>query len=344
MRTTLKARLWLNAVLVVIAVILAAILYFKPGEKKPPAPTRLTTLTAADIHNIKIAQRGAATVELALENGAWQMTSPTNMPADQFEVTSLLNSIAPAVNSSFTAPSTGLAQYGLAPPLIQLWLNGTEFDFGGTEPLDNLRYVLSGGQVHLINGLLFYRINHRPYWWASKKLLPEKASITAIQLPNATLTSQGDQWQLAPANPEVSADAIQTLVQNWRDAQAMGVEKIGAGKPDGEIAIQITGEKSAIRFAIFKDPNFLVLARPDLGIEYELAASAHDELLSFKSPSKPSAATTGTSKPAATHSPPPHAQSKIHVSKSSTNPQKSPAPYPLATAAGQGPQTWNSHA
>lgn len=310
MRITLKARLWLNLALVVIAVILAAIIYFKPGEKKAAPPTLLTQLRGAEINDIKIAQPNTTTVKLVRESGTWQMTAPVKMRADQFQVKSLLNSIRTDVKSSFTAQPSKLDKYGLAPPQLQLWLNGTEFDFGNTTPVDNYRYVRSDGQVHLINGLLFYRANHRPYWWASKRLLPKSAVITAIQLPQATLTLKDAKWQLDPANPAVSTDAIQTLVENWQGATAIGTAKIGNAKPEGEIAIQITGEKSTLRFAILKNPNFFVLARPDLGIEYQLASSQRGKLLEFKSPSKAAAATTGASKPAATHTPAPHAASK----------------------------------
>lgn len=308
MRITLKTRIWLNLALVMVAVVLAAILYFKPGSKPSTPPILLTQLQNAEINDIKIAQPNSATVELVRENGAWQMTAPVKMRADQFQVKSLLNSIHTDVKSSFPAQPSELAQYSLAPPRLKLWLNDTEFDFGDTTPVDNFRYVRSGDQVHLINGLLFYRANHSPYWWASKRLLPKGAAITAIQLPDATLTLKGAKWQLEPANSAVSTDAIQALVENWQDAQAIGTAKLATAKSEGEIAIQIAGEKSALRFAILKDPNYFVLARPDLGIEYQLATSQHDELLNFKSPSKAPAATTA--KPVTSHTPSPQASTK----------------------------------
>lgn len=281
----MKPRLWLNLGLAVIVAILVAVVYFKPGHKPPAPPAVLTQLKAQDINHIKIAQPHTATVELVRRGADWEMTAPSHLPADQFQVQSLLDSLPAVVKSSFTAAPVDLGKYGLAPPQVQLWLNGTEFDFGGTEPLDNYRYVLSGGQVHLVNGLLFYRLNHRPYWWASKRLLPENARITAIQLPDATLTLKGDHWQLAPANPAVSSDAIQTLVENWQNAQAIGTEKFDAGKPDGDVAIEIAGQKNALRFVIIKDPDFFVLAQPNLGIQYQLDSGQRSALLSFKSTS-----------------------------------------------------------
>ena len=314
----MKSRLWLNLALAIIVAILVALVYFKPGHKVPAPAQTLTRLQAKDVHDIKIAQPDTATVELVRENGAWRMTAPSKLPADEFLVKSLLDSLSAEIKSSFSAAPAKLAQYGLDPARVRLWINGTEFDFGDTEPLNNYRYVLSGGQVHVVNGMLFYRLAHRPYWWVSKRLLPEHAEITALQLPDATLTLADNKWHLAPVDPTVSSDAIQTLVDNWQDAQAIGVEKAANGKPAGEVAIELAGERSALRFAILQDPNFFVLARPDLGIAYQLPAEQRTALLSFKSLSKPSATTTGAA-PAATQALPLPAQRKIHASKSSAD-------------------------
>lgn len=292
----MKTRLWLNLALVVIVAILVALVYFKPGHKTPaPAPV-LTRLQAKDVHEIKIAQPDTATVELVRENnGAWRMTTPSKLPADEFLVQSLLDSLPAEIKSSFSAAPAKLAQYGLDPARVRLWINGTEFDFGDTEPLHNYRYVLSGGQVHVVSGMLFYRLAHRPYWWVSKRLLPEHAEITALQLPDATLMLAGDKWELAPADSAVSADKIQTLVDNWQDAQAMGVEKVQTGKPAGEVAVELAGGKSALRFAILQDPNFFVLARPDLGIAYQFPSDQRAALLSFKPGHAAPKATSGIS-------------------------------------------------
>lgn len=279
----MKTRLWLNLALAVIVAILVALVYFKPGHKTPAPAATLTRLQAQDVHEIRIAQPDTATVELVRENGEWRMTAPANLPADAYLVQSLIESLPAEIKHSFSAAPAKLAQYGLDPARVRLWINGTEFEFGDTEPLNNYRYVLSGGQVHVVSGLLFYRLAHRPYWWVSKRLLPANAQITALQLPDATLTLTGDRWQLAPADPTVSANAIQTLVDNWQDAQAIGVAKLEAGKPAGEIAIELAGEKSALRFAILRNSNFFVLARPDLGVEYQLPVDQRAALLSFKS-------------------------------------------------------------
>ncbi|MGA9854539.1 MAG: DUF4340 domain-containing protein [Gammaproteobacteria bacterium] len=291
----MKSRLWLNLALVILIAILASFVYFKPGAKKTKPPEVLTSLQTTDIKSIKIEPANMPAAELTRTDKGWQMVAPLKIPADEFLVKTILDNIHGDVSRSFTAKPADLAQYGLDPPNLRLWLNGTEYDFGGTEPIHNNRYVKTGDEIRLTGNLLFYRINHSPYWWASKRLLPDDAHIIGLQLPDATLTLKGATWQLAPANSAITSDAIQTLVDNWKNAQALSTDKIGDGKPQGEVAIELADGGQPLRFAILSDPNFLILARPDLGLEYQLDSGQRSDLLELK-PKKVSA--KATNKPA----------------------------------------------
>ena len=292
----MKSRLWLNLALLITIVILAAIVYFKPGAKKPPPPVMLTNLQVADIKSIKIEPANMPAAELTRTDKGWQMVAPLKIQADQLLVNTILDNIHGDVSDSFAAKAADLAEYGLDPPALRLWLNGTEFEFGSTEPIHNNRYVKTGDEIRLTGNLLFYRINHHPLWWASRRLLPDDVHIVGLQLPDATLTLKGTQWQLAPANPAISSDAIQALVNNWENAQAISTDKIGSGKSQGEVAIELAGGGQPLRFAILSDPNFLVLARPDLGLEYQLDSAQRADLLELKPTNAPAAATNKSAK------------------------------------------------
>ena len=285
----MKSRLWLNLALLITIVILAAIVYFKPGAKKPPPPQLLTNLQAADIKSIKIEPANMPAVELTRTDKGWQMVTPLKIPADEFLVKTILDNIHGDVSDSFKAKPADLEQYGLDPPALRLWLNGTEFDFGGTEPIHNNRYVKTGDEIRLAGNLSFYRLNHQSLWWANRRLLPNDAHITGLQLPDATLTLKGAVWQLSPTNPAITSDAIQTLVDNWKNAQAISTDKIGDGKSQGEVAIELAGGGQPLRFAILSDPNYLVLARPDLGLEYQLDSGQRADLLELKPEKAPAA-------------------------------------------------------
>ncbi|HEX5340048.1 MAG TPA: DUF4340 domain-containing protein [Gammaproteobacteria bacterium] len=279
----MSKRTLLNLTLLAIIVTLGLLAWFKPGIKTAPVEPPLVTLQAADIHDIQIQRHGSDEVSLRRQGSSWRMTKPREIAADDFLIKATLDNLAAPTISHFKVVAADLARYGLADPQLRLRLNDTEIDFGNTEPLQGHRYVRVGATIFLAAGGLFYRLSHDPLWWVDKQLLPPDAHITALQLPDATLTLKDGKWQLTPADPAVSADAIQKLVDTWHDARAMDVlaPKTGksAGKPDGEVAIQLAGQTGPLRFEILDNPDFLLLVRPDLKLEYRFENAERDSLL-----------------------------------------------------------------
>lgn len=276
----MDSRTRLNLALVAAVTALAALSYFKPGTPRPAPTVRLIDFNASAVHEIRIAIAGQKTTDLKSGGSGWQLTEPFTLPADPNLVKTLLDYLDVPSRSHFPAAGHDLAQYGLDKPKAQLWLNGSEYSFGGFQPVDNEQYVLAGGTIHLVDGALFYRVAHDPYWWIDKGLLPPGARITALQLPDATLTRDKEgRWQLAPADSKVSADDIRRFMDGWEEDRAISVAAIGKGAPQGEVAVSLAGQEAPIRFAILKDPDFLVLARPDLGLQYDLDEDLRDSLL-----------------------------------------------------------------
>ena len=272
----------LNLVLLATVMALASLTYFRPGTQAPVPAIPLIALKAEQVRDIRIGMPGQKTVELVRGDHGWQMTAPLTMPADPNLVRTLLDTLDVTSDKQFSAAGAVLAKYGLDKPAAELWLNDVRYAFGGLNPVNNLQYVLTDDAVHLVNPMLYYRIAHVPYWWVDKGLLPAGSHITAMQLPQATLTlDKRGAWQLAPADSAVSADAIQKLMDAWQQNLAIGVTPIGKDPQEGEISLSIAGSTKLLRFAILKDPDFLVLARPDLGLQYELDSSLRDTLLSL---------------------------------------------------------------
>ena len=281
----MNGRLRLNIALAAAVVILAAIGYFQPGIKLPGTKVQLITLKPAEIHAIRIQLPGQKPTEMTHGERGWQITSPLSMPADPNLVRTLLDYMDVESTTHFVAANVDLGKYGLDKPKARLWLNGEEYDFGGLQPVDNLQYVLTAGSIHLVSGALFYRVAHDVYGWIDKGLVPLGARVTALQLPHSTLSLDAkSEWQLAPADASVSADDMQRLAQAWEEDLAISVAPIGKDPEQGEVSLSLAGAKQPLRFAILKDPDFLVLARPDLGLQYELDSSLRDALLSLSHP------------------------------------------------------------
>lgn len=283
-----NARNRLNLALVAAVALLAVLSYFTPGTKLPAPKPELISLKPAEIHDIRIKLPNQPPTEMVRQDGGWRLTTPLAMRADPNLVRTLLDYLDVQSEAHFPAAGADLAKYGLDKPKAELWLNGVRYAFGGLQPVDNLQYVLAGDTIHLVNGALFYRVAHDGYWWLDKGLVPPGAHITALQLPHMTLTlDKKGEWQLAPADTSVSADDIQKLITAWQEDLAISVEPIGKGKEEGEVSLSIAGADKPLRYAILKDPDFLVLARPDIGLQYELDTSLRDTLLSLEHPKAP---------------------------------------------------------
>lgn len=279
---SLWARNGLNLGLVVVVAALAALAYFRPGTKPAATGTPLPLPPAAEVNDVRIELAGNNTAaELKRIPGGWQLLTPYRLRADGALVQELLDELNTRSEDDFPA-GTDLARYGLAPPLLKLWLNGKEIDFGNTEPVNNHRYIHTGGRIYLSDSLLFYRAAHSAEWWLDKHLLPAGAHVTALQLPEASLSQdKAGRWQLAPRNDKVSADAIQTLVNAWQQAAAVSVTVLGKGQEQGEVSLTLAGQAQPLRFAILKDDSYFVLARPDLGLQYEFDSGQRTPLLEF---------------------------------------------------------------
>ena len=277
-RRRLDPRTRLNLVLAAAVVLLALLAWFKPGLHGPDVAAPLVP-KATDSKDIRIAPAHGSEVTLRREADGWHMTTPLAARADDAAVDGLLELLAMPADQGFPAAGD-LGRYGLDNPLLRLTLGGTELELGGMQPLSQKRYVLLDGRVHLVSAVLFYRLAQGSYAWLDKRLLPAGSEIEALQLPQVTVTrDRQGHWQLAPADKRVNAGALAKLVQAWQDARADNIIALGKGAVEGEVALSLKGAIAPLRFQIYKDTDSLVLARPDLGLQYQLDPSLRATLL-----------------------------------------------------------------
>jgi len=277
---SLRSRNRLNLVLLTAVVMLGLLAHFKPGLQHAAAGAPLLA-DPGKVREIRIALAGQPEVNFTRDGQMWRMQAPLQWPADAALVQDFLDSLTEPVAPGFPAAGADLGQYNLDKPLARFWLDGVEYDLGGAQPVSKQRYLLSGGKVVLVEGYVFYRIAHDAFGWLDHRPLPDGARILSLQLPHATLIqdAKGD-WQLAPADKNMSQEALRKFAGGWQDAIAIGMAAIGKGKPEGEVAVELAGIKQPLRFQILDDPDYLVLARPDLGFEYHFDISERDLLLS----------------------------------------------------------------
>lgn len=276
----MNARVWLNAVLLVIVAALAWFALRGAPEPSADAGAPVASLTAAAVTRIGIERDGHAAVALERVNNRWLLSAPLAMPADEFRVHALLGLLGARSQSGFRAAGNDLGEYGLEPPRALLRFDELTIAVGDTEPLSGRRYVLGDDQVHLIEDRWFSQIFGAPQAWADPSLLPEGAKPVRIVLPGATWLLRDGRWQRDPPDPGLSADAGPELADAWRLARAVAVRARDPALPWRErVEVELADPPARIVFELARTADALLLGRADLGLQYRFLARQGDALL-----------------------------------------------------------------
>lgn len=277
----MQSRLLLNIGLLALVVILGLVIF---NLRDDSDEYRLSSLNPDDITAVEIAHRERYVV-LKKTNGQWQMTRPIQIAANNFRVGSLLSLINTTTHASYDVDSLDLSKFKLDQPRTILRVsdgsNEIQFEFGASNPVNRLRYVRVGERMHLIDDHFYPLVASQLGTLVSLDLLPGIEQITALSLPEAKLLYRNNSWQVLPETLPLSADDINELIDNWQHAQAFGVHDYLQRKQLGKVEITATAEgtDSIIRFEITDTEPWLILARPELGIEYHIQAEHYDRLM-----------------------------------------------------------------
>lgn len=284
----MNTRLLLNLLLLAGVLALIAVVYVRPGVDRAPALPPLTTLDKERIDRIDIV-RGTATVTLERRGRTWWIAGAAPVPADNFQVETLLALPTAVPERSYPASELDLAELRLDPPESVLRMGGTEFAFGATDPLQGLRYVRLGERVHLLNDRYQQILQGQRTQLASRRLLPPGAEIIAVELPGVKIVKSDRGWTLQPPQANLSADAPQQLVDAWKSASALWVQPYQKSAGGKRVAIGLA-DGGQVQFELRQAEGETLLARPDLGLQYQLPEETAKPLLELAAPEEQPAA------------------------------------------------------
>ena len=204
------------------------------------------------------------------------MTQPYAMPAHEFRIQSLLG--LPGANSDkhYDTSDIDLDTYGLQTPGAHIQFNNTHIYFGKTNPVTGFRYVQINNTMHLLLDNLYPLIRSQATSFVDLALLPDKAKIKRLNLPDIELVHAQKGWSSSTQN--ITADQIHTLLQSWHYAKAFATHGYTQRESLGQIKIEFDQHKT-IEFSITAEQPWMILARADMGIEYHLDASQKSALL-----------------------------------------------------------------
>ena len=211
------------------------------------------------------------------------MENPVRHAADPFRIDSLLRVTSMKSLGNFNVDANKLSDFDLEQPAVTLRLNDDIIlSFGSSTPLDQRRYVLLNNKIHLISDTLYYQLIGSFPTFLRKQLLEDKSDIIALELPALNIEWNEDRWQLSPQSEEFSADQVTTLLDNWKLASALQIKSYD-GRQGNKISVTTAKEKIPVEFLLTSRSPDLILARPDVGIQYHLSATSSRTLLALPS-------------------------------------------------------------
>lgn len=265
----------LNLVLFIVVISLAFIIYF--SEEQDTRLKLLTDIKPNDISSIQIHHNNHSTSISRLDDSQWQITRPVSVAANNFRISSVLKLINAPIHSSYTLAEIDIDKIGLAQPVTTVQLDETTITFGIINPATNLRYVRMNDAVYTIEDVYFPLISSHFSTLVSLNLLPAGSSIERLVLTNQTISKDDNGlWQ---SDADISADNIVKILDHWQHNQAFGAHEFMQRDDLGEVAIHLQNRPQAIRYIISDTDPWLILARPELGLEYHLDKEAYEQLI-----------------------------------------------------------------
>ncbi len=288
----MSTRTLLNLVLLLAALGLALVAWFKPGVKPVDAPRPITTALAPEqTRSITVERLTRDPLRFSRRDGRWFiLVDNRELPAADFQLRALLRLLEATATRHYPAGSLDLGSLGLQPPQAHVAMDDIDFRFGTTDALENQRYVQVGDTVYLIDDQYQHLLNADWPNFVSRQILEGRGAITRLELPDMTLTYSDDgHWRLDPGQEGVGADTLQTLIENWQNATALLTRRYADGTGNETVTVHTRDSDEPLVLRIVTRTPDLILARPPWGIQYQLPGSEADSLLTLPQPAPESA-------------------------------------------------------
>jgi hypothetical protein len=271
----MKSRLILNLVLLAIIAVLATLAFLEPGKKKAES----TPLAAVDENALTaITLKNRDTITFEKKDGHWRLATPFQAPANEIRVQQLLDIAKASPEAQYPVKPEDLAKFELDKPKATLILGNTTLVFGGTDPINMRRYVKIGDTLYLVNDDFFHHLSAAATDYVDKKLLPENAKVREIVLPGLKATlGQDGKWTREPAGDKPDLSELAIL---WTTARAIDVKRLDKPAKGDPVHIGLA-EGNPVDFVIVQRDPEPILARQDLGLQYELTGETARQLLNL---------------------------------------------------------------
>ena len=265
----------LNLVLFIVVISLAFVIYY--SEEENTQLPRLTDINPNDISLIEIRHNKNSTTINKQGDSQWQISQPVSVAANNFRISSLLELLNAPIHNNYALTEIDIDRIGLAESKTSIQFDEATITFGDINPATNLRYVRLDDTVYTIEDVYYPLVSSHFSTLVSLDLLPANSSIDKLVLVNQTISKNNKGlWQ---SNIDISADNIVTTIDHWQHRQAFGIHEYLQREKLGEVSVYIKNQQQVISYLITDTEPWLIIARPELGLEYHLDIEAYKQLI-----------------------------------------------------------------
>lgn len=276
----LSKRWIVNALLVALIIGLAfAGAFFEPGDTVEKKPT-ISQLTADEVDTIEI-ETGDLQLRLQRGSNGWNIESPINWPAQENNVRRLLSILKIEADALSDIADVDLAALGLQQPKARMRFNGIPLLFGATNNIGERRYAMLEDKLYLLPDVHLVFVNQGLAGLVDRRLLPGHQGIVSLRLPDLELRlDENNLWRSNQAI-EFSQASLLRLVDNWRDLQATRISNLDLELPPRQLIEIELADGEVIEFLLMSEDPEIVIAHPNLGLQYHFRRDYRDQLITL---------------------------------------------------------------
>ena len=274
------SRRWLiNYLLFTLIIIFTWIgLKYPIREDQKIIRNSITQMRPQDITRIKI-ETADAVIRLQKKGSRWLITDPIQWFGNNITAERLTTLATLEATSELPRDQIKLSTLGLSIPRAVVMLNDQSIYFGNTNQIGNRRYLLVDDKVYLSSDIHFPFIAQGLSGLVDGRLLPASLDVKSIKSASFSLQKQSSNW--ISDNPGHPPEAIQALLRNWQTLPASAIRAYDDSHTPLHKVIVTSEKTGTIEFFVLSIQPEIILARPDLKLQYHFPEHQYYTLLSL---------------------------------------------------------------
>jgi hypothetical protein len=268
------------------------------AKPSPDAPPKMLSLNPSDVTRLTIHHKNQAPVDLSRNaSGAWQITAPTTLPADQEDVSTVLSTLSSLTSDRLLEQkASDVAPYGLANPEIELEITLKDSKtqrllIGDQTPAGNAYYAMLAGDARLFTlaGHNKSSLEKNVSDLRDKRLLTaDFDKVSQVELINQrtgkreeiAFARSKDAWQILKPGPgRADLQQVEELIRTLRDAKmeltgaddAKAASIFGSANPSA--TVKVTGASGIQELEVRKAKDDYYARSSAVSGVYRIAAS-----------------------------------------------------------------------